>query len=145
MSVTECDPMPSGADSSVNTHEAFFQEPSDSIAKKAHWERLSRMSLEWLSRNGRGRLSIHSEDIVQRFDKFSASLDTRTTNAMIVHDDNDSGQRQLMIAEECVVWEDDRYVYMQLRGRTVSRTEGNSVGMMPRRRNTRNPIPISDY
>jgi hypothetical protein len=100
--------------------------------------------LEWNSRNGSGRLAIYSDDIIQRFDKLSGSLDSRARNTMIVHEDN-SGERRVMIAEECMVWEDDRYVYLQLGGRTVNRTEPISMGTLPRRRNTRNPIPILDY
>lgn len=103
------------------------------------------MSYEWSSRNGRGRLSVHSDDILQRYDKLTSSLDARTRNTMLVHEDNISGERRVIVAEECLVWEDERYVYMQLRGRTANRTESIFTSHSTRSRRTRTPISVYDY
>lgn len=103
------------------------------------------MSYEWNSRNGRGRLAIYSDEIIQRFDKLSGSLDFRSENAMIVYEDRYSGTRRIIVSEEATVWEDDRYVYIRLRGRRTSRTESMSTytpSFVPRR--TQQPIRIYD-
>lgn len=63
---------------------------------------------------------------------------------MIVHEDYQTGLRRETVAEECVVWEDERYVYMQLRGRILSRTEAINGTVTPRRRLNSNPISVFD-
>ena len=102
------------------------------------------MSLEWNSRNGRGRLSIYGDDMLGRFDKLSGEFSHRTRDLMIVHEDNWNGQRRTIVAEEALVWEDDRYVYVQTRGRSVSDVESITRPYEPPGR-SRRPIPVSVY
>jgi len=99
------------------------------------------MSLEWNSRNGRGRLSIYSDDVLGRFDKLSGEFNSRTRNTMIVHEDLWSAERRIIVAEEALVWEDQRYCYVQIRGRSVSNIETMATPYaMPRR--TRRPVSV---
>jgi hypothetical protein len=102
------------------------------------------MSLEWDSRNGRARFSIYSDDMLGRFDKLSGEFNSRTRDAMIVHEDNWTGQRRIIIAQEALVWEDDHYVYVQTRGRSVSGTESIDRPYEPPGR-TRRSIPVTIY
>lgn len=100
------------------------------------------MSFKWNSQNRRGRLQIYSDDIATRFDKLTSAMDARARNSMIVHEDYQTGERRETVAEECVLWEDERYVYMQLRGRIFTRTEAINETVIPRRHVSRRPISV---
>ena len=100
--------------------------------------------MEWRSSNGRGRLRIYSDDVLHRFDKLTGNVASRLENAMIEHEDRETGQRRKFVVEQCIVWEDEDHVYVEERGRRVGSTEplstrqGNPLPM-------RNRQPVGVY
>lgn len=87
---------------------------------------------EWIPSNGMGRLRIHSDDDLCRFDKLSGSMIFRLRNVMIEYEDYRTNQRTIIIAEKCFLWEVENNVYIQTVGRRVVYTEP----IYPERRNT---------
>jgi hypothetical protein len=71
---------------------------------------------------------------------------TRLENVMVVHEDKETGLRQVIIAEQCMVSEDGAQVYLYLRGHTVHHTEPLSTrDVIPMPRRERHPIRVYDY
>jgi hypothetical protein len=101
--------------------------------------------MEWRSSNERGRLRIYSDDVLRRFDKLTGNVASRMENVMIEHEDRETGLRQRFVVEQCIVWEDENYVYMEERGRRVGSTEPLSTrqGNSQPRRN-RQPVGVYD-
>lgn len=102
--------------------------------------------MEWRSSNGRGRLLIYSDDLLQRFDKLTGSAATRLENVMVVHEDSETDLRHIIVAEQCIVSEDEARVYTYLRGRIIHYTERLSTRRgIPIPRRERHPIGVYDY
>jgi hypothetical protein len=102
---------------------------------------------EWRSSNGRGRLRIYSDDALYRFDKLTGDMATRQENVMIEYEDRETGQRQRFVFEQCIDWEDKRYVYFVPKGHRVRQTEPLSTHARHRTpipRRNRQPIRIYD-
>lgn len=99
---------------------------------------------EWVSSNGRGRLRIYSDDALCRFDTLNGSMAFRHGNSMVEYEDFQSGQRQIIVAEKVIVWEEGNAVYIQLIGKRVIHTEPLSANrrtpILPR-----NKQPIEVY
>jgi len=104
---------------------------------------------EWRSNNRRGKLLIYSNGTLFGFDKLTGSGATKLENVMVLHEDNETRLRQIIIAEQCIVTEDRTHVYMYLRGRIVHHTEPLStrggISMPKRERRKRRPIGIYNY
>jgi hypothetical protein len=101
---------------------------------------------EWCSTNGRGKLLIYSDGMLFRFDMLNGSGATRLENVMVVHENRETGLRQIIIAEQCIVSEDGARVYMYLRGRIVHHTEPLSTrDVIPVPRRERHPIGVYNY
>lgn len=102
--------------------------------------------IEWVSRNGRGRLRLYCDQAVHRFDKLSGSLDGRFDNVMVVHRDDQLGIRRIIVAEQGIIWEDEQHVYIRPIGRKVSSTEPYSVRYTPihRRRTQQREVIIQN-
>ena len=99
--------------------------------------------VEWVSRNGRGRLRIYSDAALHMFDKLTGDQATRHENAMIEHEDSQTDQRLRTVAEQCIVWEEGRRVFVELRGRRISQTEPLSTRHgIPIPRRNRQPIGV---
>jgi len=101
---------------------------------------------EWRSTNGRGKLLIYSDGMLLGFDTLAGSSSARLENVMVVHEDNETGLRQVIIAEQCIVSEDGARVYTYLRGRIIHHTEPLSTrGGIPIPRRERHPVGVYDY
>jgi len=98
---------------------------------------------EWVSSNGRGRLRIYNDDELCRFDTINGSMAFRHGKAMVEYEDFQSGQRQIIVAENFVVWEEGNAVYIQPVGRRVIHTEPLSTSRRsPIPRRNRQPIDV---
>jgi hypothetical protein len=98
---------------------------------------------EWVANNGRGRLRIYSDDMLCRFDTLKGSMAFRQGNVMIEYEDHQTNQKTTIIAENCVVWEEDNQVYLQLTGRRVIHTEPLSTRRtVPIPRKNQRPIEV---
>jgi len=101
--------------------------------------------MEWHSSNERGRLRIYSDDVLRRFDKLTGNVASRMENVMIEHEDRETGLRQRIIVEQCVVWEDENYVYMEEGGRRMSSTEPLSARQRnPQPRRNQQPVGVGE-
>ncbi|MGQ9514578.1 MAG: hypothetical protein ACUVTL_05955 [Thermoproteota archaeon] len=98
--------------------------------------------IEWVSSNGRGRLRLYNDQMIQRFDKLTGQFDGRYDNAMMVYHDRQLRMRRIVIAESFVVWEDERHVYVMPRGRRVCSSEPLSVRYTPVRRVERRKVGV---
>jgi len=78
---------------------------------------------EWVSKNGRGRIRVYSDDMLCRFDKLQGSMAFKQRNVMIEYEDHQTNQRTTIIAENCIVWEEGNRVFLHLTGRRVIHTE----------------------
>ena len=78
------------------------------------------MSLEWRARGNPGRrLRVYSDEATLCFDKESGSAHYRLRRGLVIYDDWSEGVRQNLVFEEAILVEDERRVYIIMRGRRV--------------------------
>ncbi|MEM1589647.1 MAG: hypothetical protein QW175_04450 [Candidatus Bathyarchaeia archaeon] len=98
---------------------------------------------EWVSSNGRGRIRIYGDDMLCRFNMKDGSMAYRQGNVMVEHEDYQTNQRTIIIAEKCVWWEEENNVYIQFIGRRVIHTELLSTRRTyPTPQKNRRPIEV---